>query len=354
MDAARAISSVVEWIRAKDVAYPSDLSAAQFVGGWCVYSPQMIADTDPPPDRYGELTRSVFLVGDSGRVDQIESSDSPEDARDWFQEACLYFSSEENADIEALYASGLPSHPDLTALSRSGEPRAITDYDRMAMEALAKALTEERDFSGWLANRLAELADLLGGRSPLVTRRHRSTASKHVLAMAEPEDGPRGAWRETWPAVDPAGLPDVDPGGWLLVPGEVAYDYLEDLTPESDAAGRIAAAIAETAPPWRACQVTELIPRFVAVRRSASLDADIDELRRHLVQYQAGDALDRVLVRPSPGDADVDALLRIAIDADQQQREVIDIDAATTAAYRRLLDRLGLSFENYVNELFLD
>ena len=335
-----------------------DATAAQFAGGWLVYSPVMIADADPPADEDGEVIRSVFVVGDSGRVDQISSSDSAEDARDWFQEACLYFTAEESADIDKLYASGLPSHPDLDRLSRTGEPRRTTDYDRQAMRALAQALTEERDFSGWLANRLVELADLLGGRSHLIARRNRSREAKLVRELAEPNDdedgGPLGAWQRTWPAVDPASLPDVDTADWLLVPGEAAYEYLQDLASETDTALRIANAIADTAPPWRACQVTELVPRLVAVRRSEALDADIDALRRHLVQYEADNVLDRLLVPPTPGDADVDALLRIAIDATAHQREVIDIDAATTAAYRRVLKRLDLTFETLVQELWFE
>jgi hypothetical protein len=96
--------------------------------------------------------------------------------------------------------------------------------------------------------------------------------------------------------------------------------------------------------------VAELMPQLVALRRSDQLDADLDTLRGVLAGYQADGVLDRLLLAPSLGDPDVEALVRIAVDAD---REII-IDAAATAAYRRVLDRLGLFFENYAFEVMLE
>jgi hypothetical protein len=46
--------------------------------------------------------------------------------------------------------------------------------------------------------------------------------------------------------------------------------------------------------------------------------------------------------------------LRIAVDAGQRNSEIVDIDAAATAACRRVLDRLGLPFENYWYEAMFD
>jgi hypothetical protein len=355
MDAAQAISLVVAEIRSRGLDYPrADLTAAQFLGGWCVYSPEMIADGDPAADLDAEATRSVFLVGESsGRVKQIESSEPAADARDWFQEACIWFSAEEPGSTETLSTSSLPSTPDLEG---SREPRQATAYDRQALDALAQALIHEPDFPGWVAGRLGELADLLGGSSRLIARRRRSLAAKHIEQLARPEDiddsgdeGPTGVWR-TWPAVDPASLPAADTTGWLLIPGAAACEYVEGLESETDAATRVADVIADharNAPSWRACGVAELMPQLVALRRSDQLDADLDTLRRLLAGYHADGVLDQLLVAPSPGDADAEALLRIAVDAGQHHREIIDIDAAATAAYRRVLDRLGLFFENY-------
>jgi hypothetical protein len=353
MDAAQAISLVVEEIRSGGLDYPRvDLTAAQFLGGWCVYSPKIIADGDPAADLDGEVTRSVFLVGESsGRVEQIESSEPAADARDWFQEACIWFSAEEPGISEILSTSSLPSTPDL---GESSQPRHATAYDRQALDALAQALIHEPDFAGWVAGRLGELADLLGGSSRLVAGRRRSQAAKHVAELARPEDigedeGPTGVWR-TWPEVDPASLPDADTTGWLLIPGAATCEYVEGLESETDAATRVADIIADhvrDAPSWRACGVAELMPQLVALRRNDQLDVDLDTLRRLLAGYQADGVLDKLLVAPSPGDADAEALLRIAVDADQHRREIIDVDAAATAAYRRVLDRLGLFFENY-------
>lgn len=125
MDAAQAISLVVEEIRCGGLDYPrADLTAAQFLGGWCVYSREIIADGDPAADLAGEVARSVFLVGESsGRVEQIESWEPAADARDWFQEACIWFSAQEPGSTEKLSTSSLPSTPDLGGSSRSRQPR---------------------------------------------------------------------------------------------------------------------------------------------------------------------------------------------------------------------------------------
>lgn len=339
MDAAQAMSLVVARIREDGLAYPTEnLTAAQFLGGWCVYAPAMIADEDPPPDEHGEVIRSVFLVGDpSGRVDHIESAESGQDARDWFEEACLWFSAEEPISGP----STLPSSPDL---SGSLPPRQPAPYDRQALDVLARALVREPDFAGWLAGRLRELADLLGGGSRLVARRTRSEEAEHVLALAEPDESNSEVW-QNWPSVDPASLPDVDVSGWLLVPGVAACEYLEVLEPDNPAAGRLADAVADRtnpAPPWRACGVAELLPSLVALPRSELAETGF-----------ADDVFDAMLLAPSPGD-DVDALLRIAVDADRRNSGIIDIDAAATAAYRRVLDRLGLPFENYAYEAMFE
>ncbi|MEV4313827.1 hypothetical protein [Actinocrispum sp. NPDC049592] len=225
------------------------------------------------------MTRSVLLVGEwSGRVRQVESSEAAADARDWFQEACIWFSAEEPGSTEKLATSGLPSTPGFGVTS---PPRQATDYDRQALDALAQALMHEPDFAGWVAARLGELADLLGGSSRLVVRRHRSEAAERVMELATPDEfvaEGTGVWR-TWPAVDPASLPDVDLAGWLLIPGAMTGEYMESLESETDAATRVADIIAghvNNAPLWRACGVAELMPQLVALRRSEQLDADLD------------------------------------------------------------------------------
>ncbi len=355
MDAARAISLVLAEIRNEGLDYPTvGLHAAQFAGGWCVYAPEMIADGDPVSDLDDEVTRSVFLVGEAtGRVERVESDESAADARDWFEEAAIWFSAQEPGSSEALSRSNIPASPDLGGSTR--QPRSPAPYDRQALDALAAALMREQDFPGWLADRLRELADLVGGASRLVVRRHRSSAAEHVTALAELEDNTSGAW-QTWPAVDPASLPDVDPTGWLLIPGVVACEFLESMESETDAATRLADAVADQvrpAPPWLALSAAELSPQLVALRRGDLAEADLAEVRRVAVELDAGQAMD-LLFTPVSGDADVEALLRIAIDAYQRDRKSIAIDIAATAAYRRVLDRLDLPFENYLYEAMFE
>jgi hypothetical protein len=346
MDAEQAISQVTARIRSDGLDYPTDdLTAARFEGGWCVYAPVMIDDDDEPeadPDH--EVTRSVFLVGGSGRIQEVTSTEPPEDARRWFEEACIWFTAEE----PDLGPSNGPSHPDLGG-DRPRRQRPPAAYDHQAVDAFAQALTGERDFAGWLADRLRELADLLGGSSRLVARRPRADHAEHVTELARPDDDePTSVWR-TWPAVDPASPPAADTTGWLLTPGVTTCEYLEALEPESDAAGRLADAVAarvNQAPPWRACRVAELVPPLVALRGDELADADLDAVRA------IADDVDALLL--TPDDPDVAALLRYAVDAQRHERDTIDIDAAATAAYRRVLDRLDLQFENYWYEAMFD
>jgi hypothetical protein len=245
------------------------------------------------------------------------------------------------------YDYSLPAHPDVGGSSR---PRPAADYDRAAVEVLGRVLADERDFGDWLGGRLRELADLLGGGSRLIARRPNSWAANHITELAEPDatvDDRSEVWR-TWPAVEPAKLPEVDTSGWLLVPCVAACEYVEALETGTDAATPVADAIADRAaqaPRWRACGVAELTPQLVALRHTEQFDTALRALRPHI--SEPDDLLDTLLLASAPGDADVDALLRIAIDAEHDKRAVIDIDAAVTAAYRRILDRLSLPFENY-------
>lgn len=343
MDDAQAISLVLERIQSSGADYPAgDLTADRFDGGWCVYAPIMLADD-------ADLaTRSVFLVSETGRVEEVSSDAPVEEATEWFEEACIWFSAS-GGPGERPVDSGLPAHPDLGGSSR---PRPRAGYDREAVDVLARALTEERDFGGWLAGRLRELADLLGGGSRLIARRPDAWAAHHLMELVEPHDGQRtDVWRD-WPAVDPASLPTVDTTGWVLIPLSVLVQFLEELesTPDHDRAlAETVAERADQAPRWVACGVAELMPQLVATRRTDWFDEWAGTL--HDLTPEDHDIL-RMLV--TPGDADIEALLRTAVDAELNHREVIDTDATTTAAYRRVLDRLDLPFENYAVEAMFE
>ncbi|MGW4115494.1 hypothetical protein ACWEFJ_31850 [Actinosynnema sp. NPDC004786] len=360
MDAARAISLVVARIRAEGLAYPTeDLRVDRFQGGWCVFAPVMVADGAPEDDVDRPMTRSVFLVGASGHIDVVSSSEPAEDARSHFAEACLWFGAgEPRPDGEDAFSA--PSHPDFDRFARPRGPRPTAAHDRLAVEAFARALRHEKDFAGWLTGRLRELGDLLGGTGHLVARRPDAWSSQQFLEFLEQdvaEDEPLDAMWESWPPVDPARLPDVDTSGWLLVPGDAARDYLESLSAGTTAAARLTGLVADRtrrAPAWLACGVAELVPALVAVRRDGRVDADLAELRRLAVEEEEQDFFDMLTGTSWSDDADVEALLRYAIDADRNHRDVVHLDVAATAAYRRFLDRLGLGSPEWFGMAFGD
>lgn len=85
MEAAQAISLVADWIRTRGLDYPTDgLAADRFDKGWSVYAPVDIDDSDPMAFLDIPVGRSIFLVGDSGRIEEVSSSVPPQQARDQF------------------------------------------------------------------------------------------------------------------------------------------------------------------------------------------------------------------------------------------------------------------------------
>lgn len=88
MDAAQAISLVVDWIRSRGLDYPTeDLEADRFDAGWSVYAPVTVDESDPMAFLDMPVGRSVFLVGDSGRIVEESSSTPPYQAIDRFMAA---------------------------------------------------------------------------------------------------------------------------------------------------------------------------------------------------------------------------------------------------------------------------
>ncbi|MEU4746928.1 hypothetical protein AB0G02_41620, partial [Actinosynnema sp. NPDC023658] len=80
-DAREAIASVVEWIRSRGLDYPTEgLVADRFEAGWSVYAPVDVDETDPMAFLDMPVGRSVFLVGDSGRIKETSSSVPPRQA----------------------------------------------------------------------------------------------------------------------------------------------------------------------------------------------------------------------------------------------------------------------------------
>lgn len=85
MDEAQAISLVVKWIRSHGLDYPTEgLEADRFDAGWSVCAPVEVDETDPMAFLEMPVGRSVFLVGDSGRIEEVSSSVPPQQAVDRF------------------------------------------------------------------------------------------------------------------------------------------------------------------------------------------------------------------------------------------------------------------------------
>jgi hypothetical protein len=90
VEAAQAISLVTNWIRSRNLDYPTDgLEADRFEAGWSVYAPVDVDESDPMAFLDMPVGRSVFLVGDSGRIQEVSSSVPPEQAEAEFTAAEL-------------------------------------------------------------------------------------------------------------------------------------------------------------------------------------------------------------------------------------------------------------------------
>jgi hypothetical protein len=82
VEAAQAISLVTEWILWQGLDYPTEgLEADRFEAGWSVYAPVDVDESDPMAFLDMPVGRSVFLVGDSGRIEEVSSSVPPQQAQ---------------------------------------------------------------------------------------------------------------------------------------------------------------------------------------------------------------------------------------------------------------------------------
>jgi hypothetical protein len=87
ISAAQAIAAVSDYIRAAGIDYPTvGLRADRFEAGWSVYEPVHVDTDDPNAFLMMPVDRAVFLIGDSGRIEQTSSSMPPQLARQRFAE----------------------------------------------------------------------------------------------------------------------------------------------------------------------------------------------------------------------------------------------------------------------------
>ena len=122
MEAAQAISMVTEFILWNGLDYPTDgLEADRFEAGWSVYAPVDVDESDPMAFLDMPVGRSVFLVGDSGRIEEVSSSVPPQQAEAEFtaQERAAQQvdgeSDEEMADFERQFRPGEFEDPAVTS-----------------------------------------------------------------------------------------------------------------------------------------------------------------------------------------------------------------------------------------------
>ncbi|MGW6425526.1 hypothetical protein ACWF82_22890 [Nocardia sp. NPDC055053] len=79
VNAAQAISSVAAWIRSRGLDYPTEgLTADRHDAGWSVYAPVEDEGSDPMSFLDLPVGRSIFLVSDSGRIEEVSSSFPPQ------------------------------------------------------------------------------------------------------------------------------------------------------------------------------------------------------------------------------------------------------------------------------------
>lgn len=84
---AQAVALVTEYIHEVGIDYPTTgLVADRFEAGWAVYAPVPVDTNDPGAFLDMPVGRAVFLVGDSGRIEQASSSTPPQLARQRFAE----------------------------------------------------------------------------------------------------------------------------------------------------------------------------------------------------------------------------------------------------------------------------
>lgn len=115
VDAAEAVRLVAARIRREGLDYPvGELVADRFAAGWSVYAPVDIDDDDPMAFLDMPVGRSVFLVGDLGRIKEVSTSRPPRMTRMMFAAEETYvrrpvggdpFATEFWAEFERLSAS---------------------------------------------------------------------------------------------------------------------------------------------------------------------------------------------------------------------------------------------------------
>jgi hypothetical protein len=200
MDAQQAISLAVKWIRSNRIDYPTEeLEADRFAAGWSVYAPVEIDESDPMAFLDMPVGRSVFLVGDSGRIKEVSSSVPPQQAEKEFIEEERGAEAEYWQEFERAVREGESEHgpaiASFTVLDRPIEETIAAEASEL-IDPIVQQLAQlgvpgwerfEAAFSFTVSAEVAQLRFWAGDGSGLVpvpksiaelVRRHREIAAR--------------------------------------------------------------------------------------------------------------------------------------------------------------------------------
>jgi hypothetical protein len=154
MESTQAITLVSDWIRSRGLDYPTEgLEADRFEAGWSVYAPVEVDESDPMSFLDMPVGRSVFLIGDSGRIEEVSSSVPPLQAQAEFSARELAAKPATNGSDEAEFMAEFERQFREAA---SNDPEAIADFTILDAPSDAGEATADDQASAEEASRLIE------------------------------------------------------------------------------------------------------------------------------------------------------------------------------------------------------
>src|SRR4051794_22524129 len=161
VEAAQAISLVTKWIQSRNLDYPTDgLEADRFDAGWSVYAPVEVDESDPMAFLDMPVGRSIFLVGDSGRIQEVSSSIPPQQAQAEFaaQELAAH---DTDVEAESDFISELERQFDHAEFGESTGLSAFADTgtapEEGALDLGGDAAVDGSELIGQMAQQLSQL-----------------------------------------------------------------------------------------------------------------------------------------------------------------------------------------------------
>jgi hypothetical protein len=154
MESTQAITLVSDWIRSRGLDYPTEgLEADRFEAGWSVYAPVEVDESDPMSFLDMPVGRSVFLIGDSGRIEEVSSSVPPLQAQAEFSARELAAKPATNGSDEAEFMAEFERQFREAA---SNDPEAIADFTILDAPSDAGEATADDQATAEEASRLIE------------------------------------------------------------------------------------------------------------------------------------------------------------------------------------------------------